>query len=214
MFDYHKGNYSKENKKLIDELASYNVQYPKELKNPDFKFSRDLHLRYVSDKLNLNLTNKQISKGVEIYWKSVMSNSSIYSDSKRLLNKIKKKFVIAGSDHRLKMSGRKFTYNPRFSHRQRLERTYAKLGKYFKKSQIIIGDPHDKPGKEYWKKCLNVSGLKKPSEGVIVDDSARIILSAKKFGFNVILIDREGRYKKSALKGIRIIKNFDEISEL
>lgn len=217
MFDLiqiiHLGKTDKNAEKLKYALNSYNVQIPKSLigKKTDFMWSRELWLKYLSDKYELQLNGNIITKIVDGYWDTIskqMLFPHVASFLKQLHNRM---FIITSSDMRLLIKNNKIIYNPKISASKKMKRVLKQTGGLFKRKNIIIGDPYDKPSNEFWNIVMKVSQLSKPADGIVIDDSLRICLSAAEFGFRSFVIDRQNNYNK---KDCFIVSHITEIDQL
>ncbi|MBI2575057.1 hypothetical protein HYV82_04180 [Candidatus Woesearchaeota archaeon] len=202
-------------RKLAGIMNSYDVLSSKKADTKqDFMFSRELYLKYISEQCALRLSGSQIMRIAGIYWKAIVESTKLFEDSVRFLQRAKNKFVIAGSDTRIKFSDGKMLYEPEYSSGLRLQRTKAiGLSKFFNDRQIVIADPDVKPSTEFWDKCIKAAGIQRPKTGVVVDDSKTVVRSAMDYGFSGVLIDRKGEYGKAAVAGEvdACIASFDEL---
>ncbi|MFH1182350.1 MAG: hypothetical protein V1702_05300 [Candidatus Woesearchaeota archaeon] len=210
--EFYHGDRKASNLELVNKLNSY----VSKTSSPKFNvmFSRELYIKYLSEKHQLKISDSQITEAAEAYWAAIAKNSRIYDDSIRFLESGKDAYIIAGTDGWVRINGKNIAYDAEYSKEKRLQRTKAiGLSKYFSDGRIIIGDPHDKPSEEFWKTCTNVAHLASPKSGIVIDDSITIVASAKQFGFKGILIDRAGRYDKEDVKRKtdEYITNFDEL---
>ncbi|MBI4170499.1 MAG: hypothetical protein HY514_02305 [Candidatus Aenigmarchaeota archaeon] len=192
---------------LKNRINSYTVKLPKELKSQkiDFMWSRELWLKHVSDKHGLNIDNKTIISIIEGYWNAIASSSPLYPQARKYLEKLDKSkvFIVTGSDKTLVADGKGFAYDSSMAEKRKISRIVKQGITMLPKTHIITGDPHDKPSDEFWKTAMKRAGLKEPAEGIIVEDSLSIVLSAMKFGFKGYLLDRHKFYdRKDAEKQV------------
>ncbi|MBI2574445.1 hypothetical protein HYV82_01015 [Candidatus Woesearchaeota archaeon] len=203
-------------RKLAGIMNSYGVTTSQKLNaKQDFMFSRELYLKYISEQCALRLSGSQIMRIAGIYWKTIVESTKLFEDSTRFLQRTKNKFVIAGSDTRIKFAGGKMLYEPEYSSGLRLKRTKAiGLSKFFKDGEILIGDPCTKPSREFWDKCVQVSGIQSPETGIVIDDSKTVVKGAMDYGFRGVLIDKKGEYDKAAVAGEvdAYVASFDELN--
>ena len=209
---YHQGIETPQGRAFEADLRAYPVTNLTG-RQQSFMYSRELYLKIIAKRNDIELSDTQVNKACEKYWKAFMESSRIYEDSIRFMKKIKNKFIAAGSDQRLMVKDGQLTYDPEHSKRLRMERTVAAgFLDYFPKSRIIIGDPNFKPSDEFWIECLRAAKLKKPEDAVLVDDSVRVIQSAADFGFQCYMIDRKGG-PKLRHNNVTSISSFDEIKD-
>ena len=211
MLDFQRGKKSGLYSEFMDFVGSAVVSYPSNLK-PDLMFSRELHLKFVSEKLGLQLSGSQIIGIIDSCWNAIISATRIYPDSFRFLSRVRDPFIIAGGDGRLMFSNSSFVYNPVYSRAKRLERTNAiGLGKYFEDGKILIGDPVKKGSSEFWDLCIDAAKLDSVSQGIVVDDSLSVVKSAMNRGFKGILMDRNGVYGSAVSAVDLVVSSFDDL---
>ncbi len=212
MLDFQRGKKSGLCSEFMDFVGSAGVSYPSSLQ-PDLMFSRELHLKFVSEKLGLGLSGSQIIDVIDSCWDAIISATVIYPDSFRFLNRVCDRFIIAGGDGRLMLSNNSFVYDPVFSRAKRLERTNAVgLGKFFEDSRILIGDPMKKGSNDFWDLCVKAANMGSTSEGVVVDDSKSVVKAAIAYGFKGILMDRNGVYGNDVSGEVDlVVSSFNEL---
>ncbi|MBI2133553.1 hypothetical protein HYU11_02625 [Candidatus Woesearchaeota archaeon] len=186
---------------FADKINSFRVSIPENIPKPDLKFSREIYLKFISDKFGLGISGKEIMRIVDLYNDAIVRSTFIYPDSVRFMSRFKKKFIIAGSDNRLRFEGDRMVYDPEYSWKKRFERTMAVFSRFFNKDQVIIGDPFGKPSVQFWEKCVDVSGCS-PEHSFVVDDSMNVVKSAMDFGFKGVLFDRYNAYDRNSVKAL------------
>ncbi len=193
-----------------DKINSYDVEVPDYISKPDFKFSRELYIKYVSNEFGLKLSEREMRRIVSIYWDAIVNSTSIYPDSVKFMQNHENKFITAGSDNRLKFEAGKIFYDPDFSWKCRFDRTMKVFSGFFRKEQILIGDPYGKPSREFWELCLAKSKIQ-PKQGVVIDDSLKVVKSAMNFGFKGVLLDRSKAHDKNSVDTDFYASSFDEL---
>ncbi len=193
-----------------DKINSYDVEVPDDISKPDFKFSRELYIKYVSNEFGLNLSANEIERIVSTYWNAIVNSTRIYPDAIGFMQRHEKKFITAGSDNRLKFEAGKIFYDPDFSWKCRFDRTMKVFSGFFRKEQILIGDPYGKPSREFWELCLAKSKIQ-PEQGVVIDDSLKVVKSAMDFGFKGVLLDRSKAHDKNFVDADFYAVSFDDL---
>ncbi|GEM_PF-3520282 len=215
---FYLGRRDEPGRKLAGIMNSYGVLSSKKADTKqDFMFSRELYLKHISERHGLGLSGSQIMRIASIYWKEIVGSTRLFEDSIRFLQRAKRKFVIAGSDTRIKFIGDKMLYDPEYSSGLRLQRTKAiGLAKFFNDDEILIGDPYVKPSREFWDKCMKAANLQSPETGIVIDDSKTVVKSAMDYGFRGVLMDRKGEYDKATVAGEvdAYFASFDTLHEL
>ncbi len=115
--------------KLKNSLNSYRITVPESLQKRKFNFmwSRQLWLRYLSDKHEINLDGKTISKIIESFWMSAAGNSKIDPKTEKWIKDNEKRlFIITGSDRNLIFRAGKIIYNSKYSKRIKIKRMRRK----------------------------------------------------------------------------------------
>ncbi len=197
----HHGNQDPKLFSLRDRINSYKVMVPNELsgKHVNFMWSRELWLKYLSDQHALSLDGETIIRIIDAYWEAISSASQVHPEALDYLRKLDKEklFIITSSDKRLAFESDTWEYDPQISQQKKSIRVQNQgLRKVFPASHVITGDPIDKPSQEFWEKVMEITGLSKPSQGIVVDDSLAVVLSGKGFGFRGYLLDRKKFYKR------------------
>ena len=185
-------------------LNAYPVIRPKNLssKNVDQKWSRELWLKYLSDKHNLDLDGKMIIRIVEKYWETLAANCKLYPDAvdflKRFGNSV---FVITGSDDRLIFRKDSMVYDPKVSETKKIGRLEEQgLRDILPANHIITADPYSKTHENYWRKVISMTGLTTVKNGVVIEDSLPVIVAGRKRGFRGYVLDRYKFYNPNKIR--------------
>lgn len=187
---------------VIRNINSYNVLTSADVGDYeiDFRWSRELWLKYLSDKYELGLEGEFIMKVIDGYWEALADSSPLFPDVGEYLGRQRNlgAYVITASDRRIAISQDTIRYDPSYSEKQkmsRIERTG--LCKFINKENIVVGDPFDKPGDMFWSKIIAKAGIKDKKDAVVVDDSLSTVKSAKAAGFRGYVMDRIGVYDRN-----------------
>ncbi len=209
---YHQAAETSESREFLAKLNSYPVACPDGIERPNVIYSRELYVRYLSDKHRLQVSDAQIAGAMDAYWNAMVANASFYPDARRFLKSNPGCFIAVGSDSRLVVRNGKFSYDPEYARKRRMERTRAAgLLDYVPEARVIIGDPFRKPGDSFWQECLRVSAASM-ADCIMVDDSLRVVSDARRFGFRAVLIDRFGFYDgRNTGRVDAVISSFDEL---
>lgn len=160
-------------------------------------WSREMWLFLAAKRTQQPLSKEQIKEGRDTYWSTFSAHSTIFDDAKLLLDEISRLglplVLFTGSDSVVRVNDDcSFTYDPALS----LEYKMARIKKLpITYSDVIIGDPNDKPSQEYFDKLFAAiahMGNFAPKDIVIIGDSPRADLEVpKQMGYTTVLIHRE-----------------------
>ncbi len=217
ILDAYQGKSDTMNKKIKSAIEFYKIRVSNSFDGakPDFLWSRELWLKYISNEFGLNISDKEISRLASIYWDHVPENCPIFPDSKDCLLKLDKEkiFIVTGSDMRLGFDEYSLFYDPELSKNFKRDRIEKQCPDLLLRSNIITGDPYGKPSEGFWQAVLEITGIADPSKSVVIDDSLKVVLSAKNFGFQGYVLDREGLYRKAEIESEidGYIRNLNEL---
>ncbi|MDI6721648.1 MAG: hypothetical protein QMD85_04615 [Candidatus Aenigmarchaeota archaeon] len=187
---------------MKEKINSYAVVRPPELPpDADQKWSRELWLKYLSDKYGLHLDGKIIMHIVEKYWETIAQACKLYPDVTEFLRRFGDDvFVITGSDDRMIFRNGSIIYDPLSSERKKIDRLEKQgLRNLLPSNHIITGDPYGKADEKFWQKAMRIAGLEDPADGIVIEDSLSVVLYGKKLGFKGYVLDRHGFYNKDDL---------------
>jgi len=188
--------------KFVETVESFQPSVVKEYGTMK-KWSREIFVKMAADKLGLEVMPELIHEAVDAYWVELSRITSAYTDAVNLINEIKAHnrpvYLLTSSDARLKMQpDGKFIYDPAYSEALKRERIEMLREKGIDFNVLSIGDPEDKPHKDFFEKAI-----KKASEdygtpinlsnSIMVGDSFSGDLQTPKeqMGFGlVVLVDR------------------------
>ena len=123
------------------------------------KWSREVFIKIACDRLSIGCSPDLIKEAADAYWLSLTEKSFIFEHALKLIDSIKRHsrpvYLITSSDGRLKLKDNgQFEYDPAYSEslkRQRIELLKQK-GLDFR--SVSIGDPEDKPHKDFFMKGI------------------------------------------------------------
>lgn len=146
---------------LLSYIEDHQIQVKQEF-GQFKKWSREVFIKKAADDLGLQVTPELVHEAADGYWNTLTENTTVFPGAKELLDAIHEHqrpvFLITSSDARLKMleSGQ-FEYIPEYSEglkRQRIEMLRDK-GVDFR--LVSIGDPEDKPHKDFFIKGIKLA---------------------------------------------------------
>ncbi len=151
-----------------------------EAKNPE-KRKRDNFLKYILNKLNVEVSENEIIKAIEIFWndvcKTLEPNESVFE----FLEKTGKRGITLGV----------FTDEFRKNLIKKLNRVFGEWEKYF---DFLI-TPEDtgemKPSEKYYEKILEITRCSPEKILVIGDSWERDLMLAKQYGMITVLISEK-----------------------
>lgn len=178
-------------------------------------WSREIWCMVISDDYGLGLTNAEIRKIANAYWKAVEEREALYPDAERLLKRLKGQdvFLLTGSDGRLRPVSNRLIYDSTYSRMMKMRRLdKLRLKRYYK--DIFICDPLDKPGLGVFKQALYRAGVP-ASEAVMIGDSyGHDIVPAKAVGMKTILLTRRSRYPEDVSSADHAVESLEEVAEI
>ena len=186
---------------MMRNINSYAVLTGPEVGNYDISFmwSREVWLKYLSDKYELGLEGDFIMSVTNAYWDAIADSSPLFPDAADYLARQKDIgiYVITASDRRVSISEDTIRYITADSEKQKIDRMErAGLGKFIPQANIITGDPFDKPSGQFWDKVIAKAKIKSAKDAIVVDDSLSAVKSAREAGFTGYVIDRLGVYDR------------------
>lgn len=124
------------------------------------KWSREVFLKIAADSVGISLDSKSISRVADAHWLSITQKAKPFASAKILFKELKKlnipAYILTSSDGRLIFKDRTFFYDPDYSEKSKKKRMeqLRKEGLHF--NDIVVGDPQDKPSKDFFRKGLSV----------------------------------------------------------
>lgn len=123
------------------------------------KWSREIFLKLTADDLAIPITSDLISEAVDNYWIEISKQTSVFPDAKELLNAIRRHnrpvYLVTSSDARLQLQpDGQFLYDPRYSEALKRQRIELLRDKGINFNVLSIGDPEDKPNRDFFDKAV------------------------------------------------------------
>jgi len=124
------------------------------------KWSREVFLKIAADNMGIKLNSQTISNVVDAHWLSITKKAKPFASAKVLFKELQKMnipvYILTSSDGRLIFENEAFLYDPNYSEQSKKKRMeeLRKEGLHF--DDIIVGDPQDKPSKDFFKKGLSI----------------------------------------------------------
>ncbi len=183
------------------------------------KWSREVFLKIAADEIKAILSPEVIQNTATIYWDTITNLTEPFDEAKKLHDYLTDKgyhiYLLTSSDGRLQIKKGFFTYDPLFSGTYKKNRmiTLKKKGLHFR--DVIVGDPHDKPFPDYYKRAIEIvsNDLKKEIQNknlIIVGNSLEDDLETP----NILLGFGTGFLFKKGTSSKRIHENIFEIGNL
>ncbi|MBI2031255.1 MAG: hypothetical protein HYT08_01435 [Candidatus Levybacteria bacterium] len=164
------------------------------------KWSREVFLKIAADSVGVEIDNRIIKSVVDAHWHAITKKAKTFISAKILFKELKKHnipiYLLTSSDGRLLFENGVFSYDPIYSEefKKRRMEELRKEGLYF--NDIIVGDPHDKPSRDYFKKGIStinkVLGRYVGSEDLVVvgnsfEDDLVVPISELGFGMGILV---------------------------
>lgn len=126
------------------------------------QWSREIFIKLAADKAGVDIDPELVSQAAEAYWMAVTECIEIFPDAKQLTDKIAEHnrplYLVTSSDARLTMGADGlFTYVPSYSEVRKRQRIEALRDKGLQFTDVSIGDPEDKPGREFFTKAIRLA---------------------------------------------------------
>lgn len=167
------------------------------------KWSREVLLKIAAEKYHINLSSALIQAAVNKYWEKVAKLSVPKEGVLELFNTIKNHhrpiYLVTGSDARLKLNDEGlFIYDPKESEQFKINRMELLKSEGFIFDGVSIGDPEDKPHRDFFQKAISVAekDLGYPIENknlIMFGDSYEADLETpeRKLGFGLVVLYRQ-----------------------
>lgn len=177
------------------------------------KWSRECFLKIAFDKLNISATSDLIQKSADAYWNKLTEITKPFPKAIELFRELKRNqipiFLITSSDARLQMDETGlFHYDPAYSEEQKKKRLVPLTILGFEYDGLSVGDPEDKPSKDFFQKGLSLAERKL---GHGIDRSHCIIVGDSYEGDLKTPIEKLGF--KLAIQFVKNQKDIKKISE-
>ncbi|MEK7592048.1 MAG: hypothetical protein AAB508_01500 [Patescibacteria group bacterium] len=163
------------------------------------KWSREFFVWFACQKLGISASREVIYEAANTYWMTLVEKMRVFPHVIDLFSEIQSHgrpiYFLTSSDGRLKIDENgMFVYDPTYSEglkRERIE-LLREMGLSYR--GVSIGDPEDKPHKEFFDKgiCMAEADLKKPidlSQAIMCGDSYAADLATPKnvLGFGLVV---------------------------
>lgn len=159
-------------------------------------WSREAWIILSAKKHNYSLSKKQVENGRDTYWKTLGKDGPLYDDAQQFLHKISELMIpliiMTGSESVVIVNDDlSLNYDPVYSQRYKFERLGLLPISFV---DAVIGDPIDKPHREYFEKLertIRKLGNITKDRVLIVGDSERNDLEVPRtLGYPTLLIQR------------------------
>lgn len=180
------------------------------------KWSREVFIKIATDDLGMKLSPEIVIKAADAHWEGITFHAEIFSSARILFKELKKHkipaYILTSSDGRLIPKNSHFVYDPKYSEAAKRKRMMVLKTQGIDFTDIVIGDPYDKPSVEFFNNGLkaiekNLGYKIKLSDLVMVgnsyEDDLETPITKMKFGLG-ILVEEGRKNKKKSGKIIRI----------
>lgn len=210
MLSLHRGNNeTDEQRSLIAEIENYQKGLPAEYGKPK-RWSREIFTMIAARRLGITVSHELISEATDAYWMNLTQIAEIIPGVFSLLSEIKKHkrpfYLVTGSDVRLVEDNRQFLYNPHYSENFKRERLAVLRQRGINFNLVSIGDPEDKPHKDFFEKAVRVAEEDLGenidlSKAIIIGDSFAADLQTPKeqMGFGLSVLYQNGSDKTEVI---------------
>lgn len=126
------------------------------------KWSREIFIKLACDDVGVSITSQQIKRATDAYWNILSENSKIFEGVLSLFQTIKFHqrpiYFITSSDSRMTMADDGlFDYVPQVSEKFKRDRIEKLRKKGLDYAGLAIGDPEDKPSREFFEKGITLA---------------------------------------------------------
>lgn len=162
MLDVHRGKeITEEYTSLVEQIDGYQKDLPLEYGKPK-KWSREIFIAIAAKRLGLTVSGELISEATDAYWLQLTQVADIVPGVLELIGEIKKHkrplYLVTGSDARIKQrEDGQFLYDPKYSESFKRERVALLRQRGIDFNLVSIGDPEDKPHKDFFDKAVNMA---------------------------------------------------------
>lgn len=210
-----------EEKKAFEALWNEIRQYQQEIEEKYGtikKFSREVFIKIAADRNGITVSPEIIYEAADAYWITLSEVCQPLPGALELTQEIKKHgrplYLVTSSDARLKIKANgQFEYNPEYSENFKRERMQLLREKGIEFNTVSIGDPEDKPHKDFFQK-----GIKSAEQdlGFSIDLSNAIIMgdsyvadlqTPKEMGFGLVVLVQQESNKTEVIDKHQIVTN-------
>lgn len=162
------------------------------------KWSRETWMQIANERMRLGLRPEDIRDASRLYWQTLGGSGGIYPDAQAFLRRLAKDDVplvlMTASDSTLALHGDGFVYDPAYARAMKLDRL-GRMDLPALPASVIIGDPHDKPSKEFYDQvdeAAHAAGAANVGRVIAVGDSIRgdVQIPAER-GYRAYHLDRK-----------------------
>lgn len=190
--------------KTLSKIAFYQQRIIAQYGVPK-KWSREIFVTIAAKQHNLEVSPQLVSQAAESYWQNLSKIVNPYQDAVKLFQAIKTHnrpiFLMTSSDARLQMAiDGQFDYSPSFSEKLKRQRLEVLKKKGFVFDALSIGDPEDKPHKDFFDKGIATAekylGHKiNTQNAIMIGDSFTGDLQTPKdqMGFGLVVLYQKGK---------------------
>lgn len=189
------------------------------------KWSREVFVKIAADYSGVNIDNKKIKKAVDAHWNALTKKAKPFESAKVLFKELNKRnipcYLLTSSDGRLQFGSEGFFYDPDYSEELKRKRMLRLKKEGLNFRDIVIGDPYDKPLKEYFER--GIEKVKKDLDkdvgkndlvmvGNSLEDDLHVPINNLGFGLGILVDERKESIQIN--ESIIRIKDLREIIDL
>lgn len=190
--------------RLLERIGSCQIQIEKNFGQVK-KWSREVFIKLAAENVGVAITPELIHEAADGYWMTLTEQTEVFEGAQKLftyLHETKQPvFLITSSDARLKMqTDGQFIYDPGYSESLKRERIELLRNRGLDFRLVSIGDPEDKPNREFFEKGISMAQANlghelNLNECVMVGDSYGGDLETphKVLGFGLVVLFVKGQ---------------------
>lgn len=210
--------------RLMGQIIQIQKRVIEEYQEPK-AWSRATHIFLAGKRENIQISPREAVVAADIYWRAVNETSVPYPhavDFLQTLQRLKRPvYFLTSSDCILKVNeGGEFVYDPEYSRDYKIKRIEPLREKGLLFSQVITGDPIDKPRPEFFRLAIKLAekdlGRKvDPAEIVAIGDSYGSDIEVPlQLGFGAGVLLKPGEISKRKKNNFYIVSTLPEIETL
>jgi len=206
----------KEYNALVQKMESYQQHIQEEFGGIK-KWSREIFVQLAADQIGIDLAPTVIDLAADAYWTTLAEKATLLEGVLELFQEIlahdRPVFLVTGSDaHLQRNDDGQFRYSPKYSEEFKLKRIHPLREKGVHFHGVSIGDPVDKPHREFFEKALKMAARElgktiDPKNVIMVGDSFASDLQVPKeeLGFGLVVLFEKGRTKIETIDERQVI---------
>ncbi len=215
----------KEYNAFVEKMESYQTHIQQEFGGIK-RWSREIFIQLAADKVGVQLTPSVIDAAADAYWTTLAEKAVVLEGVLELFQEIlthdRPVFLVTGSDaHLQRKDDDQFTYVPTYSEEFKLKRIHPLKEKGLHFHGVSIGDPVDKPHRDFFEKALKMAAEKldktiDPKNVIMIGDSFQSDLQVPKeeLGFGLVVLFEKGRVEMQIIDERYVVTgNLSEISQ-